>query len=103
MMCAVRALNSCNVISALSCPSRHFPQSPDLAKVHRLDTLATKSRANRWAGTCLTSADNDLDNLLNTTSRGPCLGHCSVWSRLGLEKAVVAGEDLRGRGKVSGA
>lgn len=39
-------------------------ESAHLAKVHALDTLTTQSRSDRRTGRGLTSADNQLDELI---------------------------------------
>lgn len=44
----------------------------DLAKVHRLDTLATQSRTNWRAGTGLAGAHNQLDNCVDSARGAFC-------------------------------
>lgn len=44
----------------------------DLAKVHRLDTLATKSRANWRAGTGLAGAHNQLNDCIDSARGALC-------------------------------
>lgn len=52
----------------------------DLAKVHGLDTFATKGRTDWGTGTCLTGSDDELHDLVDCRS-ATCLGHleCAVY------------------------
>jgi len=51
--------------------------STDLAEIHRLDTLGTKSGTDRRTGACLASSDNELDDLVSDLGT---TGHFDGWA-----------------------
>lgn len=77
LMCAVRALNSYQIIlSVFKRETEPAEIQAHLAKVHALDTLTTQRRTDRGTGRGLAGTDDELDELL------PCqsvFGHDGMW------------------------
>ncbi len=73
VMCAVRALNSFSGVSPSPC--QWPPSGTYLAEIHALDTLATKSRADRRTRTCLASSNDKFNDLVTGND---VLGHSEL-------------------------